>query len=339
MTTIYDIAQKAGVSPATVSNAFNRPEQMKPETRERILQAADELGYQPNVAARTLAGGQSQLVGLLIADIRLPYVANVTRGIEDRLAEEGFIAVVSSTDGNSEKTLDLLHRLKQRGVGGFILVPAKFGVPDDVLSEIKRLKSDGTNVIVAGHELQSEEVAHLAVAGQGSAKMLTDHLLELGHRDIAFLTGYHSKGEAIWRWFGYQEAMMRKGVAIRPELVKELEGSPQASREAVEELMALPNPPTAIFAMNDVYARGVIDYIVANNIQVPEELSVVTYDYQVLAQRVTPRLSSIVAPAYEIGWKSAELFLALQGNPDRQPRVVILEQVFEDRGSTGPPRK
>lgn len=337
MPTIYDIAQKAGVSPATVSNAFNRPEQMKPETRQRILLAAEELGYQPNVAARSLAGGQSQLVGLLIADIRIPYVANVTRGIEDRLAEEGYIAVVSSTDGNSQKTVDLMRRLKQRGVGGFILVPAKYGVPDEVWKEVKALEAVGTNIIVAGHELQSEDIAHLAVQGQATAKILTDHLIELGHKDIAFLTGFHSRGEAIWRWFGYQEAMMRKGISIRPELVRELEGTPQASREAVEELMALPKPPTAIFAMNDVYARGVVDYVVANNVRVPEELSVVTFDYKVLAQRITPRLSSIVVPAYDMGWQSAELFLSLEADPENAKRVIILNHQFEDRGSTAPP--
>lgn len=336
--TIYDIAKLAGVSPATVSNAFNRPDQMKSETRERILIAADELGYQPNVNAQALAGGKSQLVGLLIADIRMPYVANVTRGIEDRLAEEGFIAVVSSTDGDGEKTIDLMRRLKQRGVGGFILVPSLYGVPEKVRKEVGHHLQDGTNIIVAGHELQSDEIAHLAVRGQATARQLTDHLLSLGHRDIAFLTGFHSRGEAIWRWLGFQEAMMRSSIPIRPELVAELEGSPQASRLAVENLMAFPKPPTAIFAMNDIYARGVIDYVVANRVQIPEELSVVTFDYQVLAQRITPRLTSIVVPAYDVGSQAAELFLALQNDRSHQPRVIVLPHTFEDRGSTGPPK-
>lgn len=338
MATIYDIAQKAGVSPATVSNAFNHPDQMKPETRERILMVAQELGYQPNVSARALAGGQSQLVGLLIADIRMPYVANVTRGIEDRLAEEGFIAVVSSTDGNSEKTTDLMRRLKQRGVGGFILVPSKFGVPAQVKAEIDRQQGLGTNIIVAGHELDSDAIPHLAVRGQTTARELTDHLIGLGHREIAFLSGFHSRGEAIWRWLGFQESMLKHAVPIRPELVVELPGAPQASQAAVEQLMGLDRPPTAIFAMNDIYARGVIDYIVSNQVDVPNDLSVVSYDYRALAQRITPRLTSIIVPSYQVGWQSAELFLALQENPDHQPRVVTLQHRFEDRGSTAPPR-
>ena len=339
MATIYDIAKLAGVSPATVSNAFNHPDQMKAETRERIMAAAKELDYRPNVNAQALAGGQSQLVSLLIADIRIPYVANLTRGIEDRLAQDDFITVISSTDGNSEKIIDLIDRLKRRGVGGFILVPSKYGVPEKVWQEILRQRELETNIVVAGHELQSNDIPHLAVLGQSTARQLTDHLLKLGHRDIAYLTGFHSKGEAIWRWLGYQEAMLRHNVPIRPELVVELEGSPQASRLAVERLMALPTPPTAIFAMNDIYARGVIDYIVANQVKVPEELSVVTFDYQVLAQRITPRLTSIVVPAHEVGWQSAELFLAMQNNPNHQPRVVNLQHTFDDRGSTAPPKR
>lgn len=337
MATIYDIAKQAGVSPATVSNAFNHPDQMKPETRTRILEAADALGYQPNVTARALAGGQSQLVGLLIADIRIPYVANVTRGVEDRLAEEGYIALVSSTDGDSEKTVNLMQRLKQRGADGFILVPSKFGVPQQIVQEVKKLQKAGTNIIVAGHELKSDEIAHLAVQGQTTARVLTDHLIGLGHRDIAFLTGFHSRGEGVWRWLGFQEAMLSNGIPIRPELVCELEGSPQVSRKAVERLMALPQPPTAIFAMNDIYARGVIDYVVTNNVRLPEDLSVVTYDYQALAQRITPRLTSVIVPSYEIGWHAAELFLTLETDREHQPRVVILDHTFKDRGSTGPP--
>ncbi len=338
MATIYDVAKRANVSPATVSNAFNKPNMMRPETRDRIMEIADALDYRPNVNARALAGGKSQLVGLLIGDIRIPYIANVTRGIEDRLAENGFIAVVSSTDGKSDKTLSLLKNLKRSGVGGFIFVPAKFGIPPEINTEITTQLAQGVNIIVAGHELNSDDIPHLAVRGQQSSREIVDHLLELGHRDIAFITGHHSQGEGIWRWFGYQHALLARGIPIRPELVKEIDGNPQTARQAVEELMALPNPPTAIFAMNDIYARGVIDYVVTNNIRLPEDLSVVTYDYQVLAQRITPRLTSVLVPAYDLGWKAAELFLALQANPDHTPRVEELIHQIEDRGSTGAPR-
>ena len=117
MSTIYDIAKRAGVSPATVSNAFNRPNQMKAETRERVLAVARELDYRPNVAAQTLARGRSSLVGLLIADIRIPYVANVTRGIEDELVESGFMPVISSTDGKIDRYLQLIDGLTRQGAG------------------------------------------------------------------------------------------------------------------------------------------------------------------------------------------------------------------------------
>ncbi|MEM7332560.1 MAG: LacI family DNA-binding transcriptional regulator [Chloroflexota bacterium] len=136
MTTIYDIAKKAGVSPATVSNAFNRPEQMKAETRQRILAVADQLGYRPNVAAQALARGKTQMVGLLVSDIRVPIISNVARGIEDKLAEEGYLPIIASTDGDSDKTLELLNNLNRYGTCGYIIVPARYGVSSEVINKL-----------------------------------------------------------------------------------------------------------------------------------------------------------------------------------------------------------
>ena len=336
MATIYDVAKRAGVSPATVSNAFNKPNLIKPATLTRILAAADELSYVPNEMAQALAKGTSQMIGLLVSDIRIPIVSNVTRGIEDYLVQKEFLPIIASTDGDSEKTIGLLQKLQRRGASGFIIIPAQFGVPDDVLRVLEELNRNGIPIVVAGHDLHSATISQLCLRGQESVKELIDHLISYGHTSIGYISAAYSKGLAIRRYLGYQESLLLSGIPYRPELVIETENTPQASFEAMEKLMALPNPPTAIFANNDIYARGVIDYCNKNGLTMPDDLSLVTFDYLALAQRTTPRLTSIVVSAYDLGWQSAELFCQLRSDPSQKPIKKYLDHTLEVRETTAP---
>lgn len=337
MATIYDVAKYAQVSPATVSNAFNRPNQMKPETRERILAAATDLGYRPNVNAQALAKGKTSIVGLLLSDIRQPYASNLTRGIEDVLVEAGYMPMIASTDGDTERTLTLIDKLRSYGAGGFILMPAQYGAPESILDKLQALQESGIGCLVAGQDIDTDRISYVSIRGQESAKVLTNHLIQLGHRRIAYLGSYFSRGLAIQRWLGYQQAFLSAGLPLDPKLWIEAEQTPSHSFQGVEKLMALSDPPTAILAMNDIYARGVIDYITTHNIRVPQDLSIVTYDYQALAQRVTPALTSLVISAYDVGKKSAELFLELEAASKPEPRAIFMPYQLADRGSTAPP--
>ena len=337
MATIYDIAKQVGVSPATVSNAFNRPEQMKPETRERILEAARLLDYRPNISAQALATGKSSIVGLLVSDIRVPYVANVSRGIEDKLVEHGYLPVIASTDGKYEVTGQRLDELRRNGASGFIVVPAFFGISNVTIEKLERLQEQKICSVVAGHEIDTDRINYISIRGQHAAKMITNHLIELGHREIAFISTAYSKGLAVKRWLGFQEALLAASIPLRPELICEDESTPAAGFAAMEKLMALPQPPTAIVAMNDIFARGIIDYVTTHNISVPEQLSFTSFDYLTLAQRTTPKVTSIVVSAYEIGRQSAERFLELQANPDSPPRVDEVPFELVVRETTAPP--
>lgn len=338
MVTIYDIAKKAGVSPSSVSNAFNRPDQLGVETRERILAVADSLGYRPNLNAQALARGKSALVGILAPDIRNPHVATIARGIEDRMLEAGYMPIIASTDGHEARTIELMNKLEAYGACGFILIPEKFGISpmlDDVL--VKRHKA-GMPIVIGGHDVISDTLHYISMQGQKSAAELTTHLIEFGHTNIAYLGGYSSKGQAIRRWLGFQQAMLQHGVTIRHDLMVETDATPRDSFSAMSKLMALPNPPTAIFAQNDVYVRGVIDYVSTHHIAVPEELSFVTYDYQVIAQRTTPHVTCISIPTYDIGFKSADLFLSLLETPDQQQQHFLFDYTLEQGETCGKPK-
>lgn len=338
MATIHDVAKLAKVSTATVSNAFNWPDKVRPDTYERILAAAKALNYQPNIFAKGLSSGKTFNVGLLISDIRVPIVANVTRGIEDRLTEADYVPIISSTDGDSDKTLRRADQLRRLGGAcGYIIVPAQFGVTSQVIDHFEKLHQEGIPTIVSGHDIQSERVSSVSSSGRQMARELTQHLIDLNHRHIAYIGTSFSRGRGVQRWLGFEEAMHNAQIPIRTELVVEAESSPTVSFEAMEKLMALDEPPTAIFAMNDILNRGVIDYVAKYNVSVPAELSLVTFDYLALAQRTTPHITSVVMPAYDLGVMTADLFLELQTGGELKPRMLNLPYTFADRGSTAAP--
>lgn len=336
MATIYDVAKRAKVSPATVSNAFNKPHLIKPATYHRIVQAADELNYSPNPFAKALAGGHTQLLGLLVPDIRYTYTATLARGVEDVLAQAGYIALIASTDGDPQKELLLLEQLRKRGVDGFILTPAQFGISAEVEEMVKGLIHNGVPVVVAGDRIRDPQVEFVTFQSQIATKEAIDYLIELGHREIGFIGGRHSQGVAISRWLGYQESLLTHQIPLRPELVIETEMTPAEGAQALAQLLALPNPPTAVLALNDLLAMGVLDLCYERGLRLPEQLSVVGFDYQPMAQRTTPAVTSVVIPVYEIGRKTAEVFLQRLHNPPAPPQQLTLNHRLAIRQTTAP---
>jgi LacI family transcriptional regulator len=337
MTTINDVAKRAKVSIATVSYAFNKPHLVKAETHERILEAARELNYKPNLFARGLAGGKSQMVGLLVTDIRYPFTATVARGIEDVLRTENYLSFISSTDGDTDETIDLLENLHNRGVEGFILVPSYFGVDARLLRTLRSMSIAKIPVIVAGFQLEDDFVDAVTFRPQAATREGVNHLIQLGHRHVAYIGIHHLQGYAVARYLGYQESLLMNQIPLRPELVVETDITPTRVREAMAALFALETPPTAVFAETDIVALGVIDFCRERNIRVPEELSLVAFDYQTLVQRTTPAITSVVISAYEVGRKAAKCFLARQQNPDIPTQHVALNYHFEARETTASP--
>ncbi len=335
MPTIYDVAKRANVSPATVSNAFNKPHLIKAETHARILQAAEELEYQPNLFAKALAGGQTQMVGLLVPDIRYPYTATLARGIEDVLTAVDYLALITSTDGQPEKEQALIQQLLQRGVDGFILVPAQFGLADKTLQLLQNLAARRIPVVVAGEEVLDERIGSVAFRSQAGTRAAVDYLVELGHTQIAFVGGRYTAGVAVSRWLGYQESLLNHRLPLRPELVIETEMTPADGQAALAQLLALADPPTAVFALNDLLAMGMIDYCYAAGIRLPEQLSIISFDYLPMAQRTTPAVSSVVIPAYEIGRQAAQTLLAQYQNPDALPPQLMLDYTLAICQTTG----
>lgn len=334
MATIKDVAERAQVAKSTVSYAFNKPHKVNAETLERILAAAKELSYRPNVFAQGLAGGKTQMVGLLVPDIRYPFNATMARGIEDKLREEGYLAITASTDGDQEQTIQLMGQLHRRGVSGFIIVPSFFGISKALEKAMIALRASNVPIVLGGYTVDDARIDQVSFQAQAAARKVVSHLIGLGHRGIAYIGAHHTQVSALKRYFGFQESLLQHGIPLRPEYVIETDVTRSQVKEAMERLLTLPKPPTALFAINDVAAYAALDYCQQNNIRIPDDLSLVTFDYQAMVQREYPSITAAVVPVYEVGCVSAELLLNRFNNPDLPCQHRTLPYAFVSRDTT-----
>ena len=334
MSTIYDVADRAGVSIATVSFAYNKPHLVKAATLDRVLQAALELDYRPNRFARGLAGGKTQLAGLLVPDIRFPFAANVVRTAEITFSDAGFLPIIASTNGVAENTIRLIDQLREQGVDGFILVPSYFGLTDSVIEAIKNVTQESVPLVVAGPEIDDPEIEFVSIQSQAASKRAVNHLVELGHRDIAYVGARFTEGLLVSRFLGYQESLLSKGIPLRPDLVKETDMTSASTRATMESLLDLPQAPTAVFAMNDIIALAIVDVCRGRNIRIPEDLSIVSFDYETFAQRITPQISSVVISSHQVGQMAVQFLLNRYRNPKQAIQQITVPHQFEVRQST-----
>ena len=334
MATIKDVAERAQVAKSTVSYAFNKPHKVNAATLERILAAAKALDYRPNLFAQGLAGGKTQMVGLLVPDIRYPFNATVARGIEDKLREEGYLAITASTDGNPQQTIQLMEQLHRRGVSGFIIVPSFFGIGKELEKAMLALRASNVPIVLAGYQIDDERLDQVSFQPQAAARKIVSHLIELGHRDIAYIGAHHTQASALTRYFGYQESLAQHGIPLQSNLVIETDVTRSQVKQAMAQLLALPKPPTALFVINDVAAYAALDYCQQNHVRIPDDLSLVTFDYQAIVQREHPSITAAVVPVYEVGCVSAELLLNRFNNPDLPCQRCTLPYTFASRDTT-----
>lgn len=338
MPTIYDVAERAGVSPSTVSRVFTNARRISEETRARVLAAAQELGYEPSVLGSALTTKKTLMIGLVISDIQNPYAATLARGVQDRLSQEGYVSIICSTDGEPEKEMRMMREILRRGVDGLIITPSQYGFSTEVNDYIRRLLERQTPIVFIGNRLDDPNVDFVTSRAQDGAMQATCYLADLGHRRIAFIGGYYTRGVAVGRWLGYQEAMVARRLPLRPEYMVEAEVSTAGGQEAMTRLLALDEPPTAVLTVNDLMAIGALAACRERGVQVPEDISIIGFDNIPLSALTTPPLTTVEQPAYELGLRAAELVLRRCERPDASPRHILLKSTLVVRGTTASPK-
>jgi LacI family transcriptional regulator len=330
-TTAQDVAARAGVSQPTVSLVLSRNPHARiaPETRARVLRAAEELGYRANLVARGLKGQRSYAIGLLVPDTRNPFFVDVMSGAERVATAEGYALLLSEQRAGS---LDAqLETMRSRLIDGVIIdAVGAASLPADALADL--------NVVLID-EPPSERWPGVASDALGAGRLAADHLLGHGHRRVAFIGPATDVHATRMRERGFVQALRAAGAPIESPLFRRAQATVAGGRMAMRALLALraDQRPTAVFCGNDLLAVGALKECTTSGIDVPRQLSIVGCDDIELARLVTPELTTVAVPARELGARAARLLLAtLEQKTARVSQARPLPVTLVARGSSGP---
>jgi LacI family transcriptional regulator len=332
--TLKELGRLAGVHPSTVARVLNDDprQRVSAEVRQRIQALAVERGYQPNRVARSLRTKRSSVIGTLIPDIANPFFAHIFRGIEDALAARDFSVILANTDDDLAREERGVAMLRGRQVDGLILATVRRHDP-----VVERLMAEQVPLVLVNRHTEPITPNAVVPADYAGSDMAVAHLVELGHRRIAHIAGSSEMSTGATRLHGYRDALERHGMPFDPDLVVEGSYREPGGFEAMRRLLALPEPPTAVFAVNDLAATGAIRALHEAGLEVPGDVSVVGFNDLSTAAPTAASLTSLHLPLHAMGMAAAERLLAqiLGGAAFTEP--VILPVTLIVRDSSGPP--
>ncbi|HVO42095.1 MAG TPA: LacI family DNA-binding transcriptional regulator [Aggregatilineales bacterium] len=332
MSTISDVAKRAGVSTMTVSRVINNFGYISQDTRERVERAIVDLGYVPNALARSLRFKQTKTIALIVTDITNSFFTTIARGVEDTASEQGFSVMFCNTDESQTKEAEYVNVLLQKQVDGILLVPACSA--DDSVS---LLQDRGTPVVVLDRRIPNVQVDTVRCDTSLGSYQLTQHLLGLGHRRIALLSGPRTVSTAVDRADGYRRALTEAGLAEDTALEFYGPFTQAGGYQIATEALALNPRPSALVAANNFIAIGAMQALREAGLRLPDDLSMVTFDDFSSALVMEPFLTAIDQPAYEMGRRATELLLTrLAGGGSDEPQEILMPTRMIIRTSSGP---
>jgi LacI family transcriptional regulator len=337
--TIKDVSREAGVSIKTVSRVLNKEPRVSAATRERVLAAVSMLNFRPSAAARTLAGRRSFQIALACDNPSPFYVYEMQSGIRDRCALDGVRMIAQPYDHDSERLIDDIESLiDTTGVDGLILTPPATDYPE----VLELLRRRGVPFVRVSPGTDIGMTPSVFIDNVRAAAAMTRHLLALGHRRIGFITGHGSYATSAQRLTGFTIAMEEAGLTVDPALVRHGDYSFSSGADAAEALLAMAEPPTAIFASNDEMAAGTLSVAHRMRLAVPEALSVAGFGDDAIASCVWPPLTTIRQATRKLGYEAADLLLASgperEAGPEHEEREIPFDLVRRE-STAAPPLK
>jgi LacI family transcriptional regulator len=335
---IRDVAAEAGVSVGTVSNVLNRPELVAPATRARVEQAIAALGFVRNESARQLRAGRSRTLGLLVLDVSNPFFTDVARGVEDAAAAAGLAVILCNSDEKEERERSYLDLLEEHRVHGILITPVK-----GVSERLRQMQLRGTPVVLLDRWASTRNHCSVSVNDVYGGELAVTHLVERGHRRIAFVGGPFSIKQVHDRHDGARRALLAAGLpasgltAVETPALNFSSGLAAGARIAE---MAPGQRPTAAFCANDLLALGLLQEMTRRQLRVPGDLAIVGYDDIDFAAAAAVPLSSVRQPRDQLGRAAAELLIeeAAEGTRHGHRQIVFEPQlVVRDSSDHGVP--
>ena len=330
MPTIKDVAQKAGVSIATVSHIINHTRFVSDELSGRVRSVIDELGYEPHAVARSLRGQKTHMIGLILPDNTNPFFAEVARGVEDACFIAGYSVILCNSDNSLEKEVSYLQLLENKGVDGIAFV--SIGEDDDAVEVLAKQKPPHVLIdrVIPGVDIDS-----VLVDNRGGARQAVATLIEHGHQNIGFISGPRDLSSSIERERGYREALEQAGLSPNEGLIIEGDFGLPGGEIAARSLLTQDPRPTALFVANDIMAIGTMNMARKLGLIIPKDLSVFGFDDIAMASCVSPALSTVAQPKYQIGQRTAEILLRRIEYPGETTRSESLSTHLVLRESHG----
>lgn len=331
MATILEVASRARVSIATVSNVIRGTKRVSPELEKRVRSAIRELNYIPNEIARSLKARQTRMLGLILPDITNPFFPEIIRGAEDTAFERGYFLVTANTDEQIGRERRIISALCSYRVDGILLASA----PGRDAGHIKRTMESGVSVVCLDRPVRGVRTDAVFLDNIRGGRECVRHLIQSGHRKIAIVTGPLEAQIARERMQGYKDALDEADIAINPRLVLEGDFREDSGYRLAKSLWCARTKPSAIFVCNGVMTLGVLRAFEELGVECPKDIALATFDDLAVDRPFHPHLTAVVQPSYEMGARAATIVMdRIEGKLSKDPFIVRIAPTLTIREST-----
>ncbi len=326
--TAMDVANFAGVSIATVSRVANKSDNVSDETRSKVLEAIEDLGYRPSRTAQRLRAHTSLVIGLIISDIQNPFFTSVVRGIEDVANQNGFSVILCNSDENPDKERWYIDVMRSEEVAGLIITSTS-----QVMENIERVVDGGIPVVAMDRFISHPQIDSVSVENIDGAYKAVSYLIENGHRQIGFIGLPLELTPGKERQEGYIKALRDHGLQVNSDLMFIGNSRQESGFDSAVKLLDGTSPLTAIFSCNNLMTLGAIGGIISKGLSIPDDISLIGFDDMLWAPYLCPPLTVVAQPTYDMGKMAAELLVKRIANPEEPKTHIRLKTNLTIRGS------
>ena len=329
---IKEIAKVTGVSTATVSRVLNGSEKVREVTAKRVLEVVDQLNYRMDHVARRMKvkSSESLIIGLIITDIGNPFFSDIVKGVEDMAFRNKHILMICNTNESPEKELFFLNSMLSEKVSGVIIVPTNGNA-----QYFEMLDQDDLPMVMVDRCPENLNIDTVSINNVAGGYLATQLLIKNGHKRIGIVCGISGLSNTIGRYEGYVKALAEANIPVSEDLITYGNYVESGGQEAMNKLISLENPPTAVFSTNNLMTLGCIKEIYKRKLTIPSDVALIGFDDSTWAEVLIPPLTTIKQPGYEIGVNAAELLFKRFKNKKPSNINIVLNPELVIRGSCG----